>query len=68
MLLYLHVHTFGFFYVRRQRLYVCLCIAGKQSRCGFLLIVKAFILCSRVPREGPPPRTLIKMGTTEGFL
>ena len=54
------VHTCVFFYVRRQGLYVCLCIPGKRSRCGFLLIVNALILCSRVPREGPPPRTVVK--------
>ena len=38
--------------------FVCVC-AGKRSRCGFLLIVNALILCSRVPREGPPPRTVV---------
>ena len=63
MLLDFGVHTFVFFYVRWQRLYVCLCIAYKQSRCAFVLIVNALVLCSRMPRERPPPRTRVNITT-----
>ena len=52
--------TFAFFYVRGQRLYCCLCIAGKQSICGFPLIVHTLILWSGVPNEGPAPGRLVK--------
>ena len=60
MLLDFGVHTLVFFYVRRQRLRACLCIAGKQLTCGLLLIVNALMLRSRVPKEGPSSRTLVK--------
>ena len=41
-------------------MYICLCIAHKQSRWGFLVGCHCVDLCSRVSREGPPHRTRVK--------